>query len=87
MGRDLDVRTRLRAELADCGVQLPEDWTDDAPLISSGTLDSLGLFRLALWVEKEVGCPVDPGAVDIATEWDSIASVVAFVEASRQGEA
>ncbi len=50
------------------------------PLISSGRLDSLALFRLMVWIEQKIGRPVDATAIDIATEWDTVDCVVAFIE-------
>lgn len=83
---DHDLRARLRAELASWGVRLDPDAPDESPLIGSGALDSLALFRLALWIEQELGRPVDPGAFDIATEWDSVSRVVSFVRARRAAD-
>ena len=58
----------------------PEDFT----LISSGVLDSLGLFELSVWIEEKVGRAINPGAFDLRTEWDTPARIVRFVEKARQ---
>lgn len=84
MPAERELAARLRTELAGWGVRLPPDAPDEAPLISSGALDSLGLFRLLLWVEESVGRPVDPSAVDVAAAWDSVAGIVGFVTAARE---
>ena len=62
---------------------MPGDLDDDTPLISSGLLDSLALFDLALWIEDRVGAPVDPEALDIGHQWDSLGRIVTFVEHRR----
>lgn len=77
-------RDELRAALAEWGVRLPQEGGDDVPLISSGVLDSLGLFRLSVWVEQKVGHPIDPTTVDLRNEWDTLASILHFID--RGGE-
>ena len=49
----------------------------------SGILDSLRLYQLILWIEEQVGRPVDPTQFDIASELDTVASITRFVEKSR----
>jgi acyl carrier protein len=58
----------------------------DSPLITSARLDSLQLFQLLLWIEEKVGRKVDATAIDIATEWDTVERIVAFVEGQRARE-
>jgi acyl carrier protein len=53
---------------------------EDAPLISSGVLESTSLVSVALWVEDHIGREMDLSAFDLATEWDSLAAIVDFVE-------
>lgn len=68
-----------------------EGWTStprseiasDTPLLTSGLIDSVGLVHLLLWVEHQLGSSVDATAIDIASEWDTVDRVVAFV-AERQ---
>jgi len=55
----------------------------DTPLLSSGRLDSVGLFQLLLWLERKVGRPIDATAVDMAGEWDTVDAIVAWL--GRQG--
>jgi acyl carrier protein len=59
------------------------DLRDDTPLITSGVFDSLALFDLVAWVEKQCGGPIDPATLDVVSEWNTIANVVAFVERRR----
>jgi acyl carrier protein len=58
---------------------------DDTSLIRSGLLDSLGLFRLALWIEKETGSKLDLESLDPAKEWDTIREILTFVSEHRKG--
>jgi acyl carrier protein len=63
---------------------LPVPVTDDTSLVRSGLLDSLALFRLVLWVEEQTGRPLDPTQVNIRADFDSVASILRFVDGSRQ---
>lgn len=55
-------------------------------LITSGVLDSLGLFELSIWVEERVGRPINPAVLDLRTEWDTPARIIRFIEKARQGQ-
>jgi len=61
------------------------DWPDEAVLVGSGMVDSLGLMELALWVEGRLGAPLDPVSFDLATEWRTVGGVVRFLEQRRAG--
>lgn len=52
----------------------------DTSLIRSGVLDSLGLFRLALWIENEMRCPIDLTSFDITELWDTPDDIARFIE-------
>ena len=77
----------LRIEL----IAAIEDWDQgvggtvepDTRLITSNRLDSLQLVKLMLWIEEKSGRPVDATIVDIASEWDTVDAIVAFVERAR----
>ncbi len=56
------------------------DPMEETSLIRSGLLDSLALFNLALWVEREAGQPFDLTSLDLSREWDTVAGIVEFVE-------
>jgi len=62
---------------------MPPNWDGETSLVRSGILDSLALFRLILWIEEQVGKPVDPTTIDLASELDTIHDVVRFVERNR----
>jgi len=80
-----DHGNELRQLLSTFGVNAAESLSDDAPLISSGMLDSLGLLQLILWVESKTGRTIDPEAVDLARELDSIRLVLAYVGQAGAG--
>lgn len=81
----LDLRDRLLAFLKTQDVKIEElDIREDVSLIRSGLLDSLALFQLSLWVEREVGQPYDLTAFDLSREWDTASGIVGFVETLRE---
>jgi acyl carrier protein len=73
------LRDKVSALLDDCEIELPAGPRESAPLIDSGKLDSLSLFKLALLVENEVGRTIDVGAFDLAKEWNTIDDIVRFI--------
>jgi len=58
---------------------------DDTSLIRSGLLDSLGLFNLALWIEKETGSRLDLSSLDPSNEWETIPDILKFIGEHREG--
>jgi acyl carrier protein len=62
---------------------MPDKWDDNSSLVRSGILDSLALYQLILWIEKQIGKPVDPTQFDLANELDSITDILLFVEKNR----
>jgi acyl carrier protein len=68
-----------------------EDWAPflqgevnrQTPLITSGRIDSLGLFRLVMWIERKVGRPIDVASIEMAKEFDNIDAIVGFVVRER----
>ena len=79
----MSLREELVAFLRDAEVDLPADYDDRTSLLTSGRVDSLALFRLAAWVERAVGAPIDPASFDLAAELETIGDVVRFVERGR----
>jgi acyl carrier protein len=51
--------------------------------VRSGIIDSLALYQLILWIEEQVGKPVDPTKFDLADELDTVTSIANFVEKNR----
>ncbi|MGD9832427.1 MAG: acyl carrier protein [Piscinibacter sp.] len=77
----------LRAALESWGVD-PADLADEhASLLASGVLDSLALFNLSMWLEQQIGAPIDPTSFEVAREWDSIAAILRFIETQRAAPA
>ena len=87
MNRDTDTSARdaFLALATDCG--LDEPVTDETELLASGRLDSLALFRLALWAEEQTGQQLDPTAFEPAIEWATVGRFLAFVERVRRAGA
>ncbi len=77
----MDLRDELLAFLEGCDISLPEDFDDDAPLLSSGTLDSLALFNLVLWIEEKTGRSIDPTQMDVVHAWDSVRRILLYMGA------
>ena len=78
-------REELRTLLLECQIGSDGALDDETPLISSGLLDSLALFRVALWVEAQIGNPVNPSSFNVAEEWDSIQLILAFIDRAASG--
>ena len=80
----LDSRHRLREKLIAVIEASDTDWEgeleDNASLIRSGRLDSLGLFNVTLFVEREIGRPMDFTAFDLAKEWDTVSDILNFID-------
>ncbi len=55
----------------------------DTPLIHSRLLDSLALFHLVEWIEREVGGPLDPSTFDFASDWNTVEEILDFIEKRR----
>lgn len=80
-GDHLDLRERLLAFLKEQDLAIPaSDLKEDTLLISSGLLDSLALYNLTLWVEREAGRSYDLTTVDLSREWDTVTGIAGFVE-------
>ena len=80
IGRPGALREELVALVRSWDLDLGEELRDDTSLIKSGVFDSLALWNLLLWVEKQIGCPVDPTSFDLTEEWDTVADVISFLE-------
>ena len=56
----------------------------ETPLLTSGRLDSVALFQLLLWIEGQVGRPIDVTTIDMPAQWDTVDMIVAFVEREKR---
>ena len=83
-------RESLRKELLDLlpnwGAGVDGNVVDEASLIASGRIDSVGLFELLLWIEEKTGDAIDPGAVDWRREWDTVPGILSYIERCRAGQ-
>ncbi|HEX5467807.1 MAG TPA: acyl carrier protein [Gaiellaceae bacterium] len=57
----------------------PADLGEDTSLIDNGVIDSLGIVKLVLFLEREFGIKVRDEELSPAT-FDSISSIASFVE-------
>lgn len=84
----MELRERLVAFFREQDLMIEEsDLQENRSLIRSGLLDSLALFNLALWVEREAGQPFDLTAVDLSRDWDTVATIVEFVDKLKHKQA
>ena len=77
-----DLPNDLRAFLESCEVPGAAGFGDDTPLLTSGAIDSVALFNLVGWIEARIGRVVDPTAIELPGDWDSISKIVRYVELS-----
>lgn len=73
----------IKTKIRESGKPVPPDFNDETQLVSSGLLESLHLLELALFLEEEIGSPLDLTTLNIDKEWDSISAISKFVERSR----
>lgn len=76
----MSLHERLVGFLKELDLELNNELKEDTSLIKSGLLDSLSLFKLAAWVEQEIGGQVDLTTFNLIEEWDTIADILNFVE-------
>jgi acyl carrier protein len=74
------LREQLARFLMDTGRIPGAELAPDAPLITSGLIDSVTLFSLALWIEEAIGEPVDLTQVVLPAQWDSVEKIIAFID-------
>lgn len=79
----MSLQNRLVTFIGELDVELNCDLREDTSLIKSGLFDSLALFNLALWVEREIDTQVDLTTFDLSKEWDTIADILTFIEKHR----
>src|SRR5262252_5823466 len=77
-----DARRAALLALVRDSVQDASSIDTRTPLISSGLLDSVGLFGVICWVEEQRESEVDATLIDFAIEWDTIEQILEFVDRS-----
>jgi acyl carrier protein len=55
----------------------------ETPVFATELFDSLALMQLVVWVEREIGSPLDAGTLDFSREWATVADISAFIELKR----
>jgi acyl carrier protein len=80
--RDLAARivAYLEGELGIPGAEI----APDMPLFTSGLLDSVGLVRLAAFIEEETGISIPDRDID-PEHFDSVARIEAYVAGRASG--
>jgi len=76
----MPIRDEIYVFLESLGLNLPDDLQDDTALFETGLFDSLALFSLMLWIEEQVGCPIDPSRLALTREWATIDDIVCYIE-------
>jgi len=80
------VRQRLMRFLIDSGRVSQGDLDANLPLITSELIDSVTLFELAMWVEEEIGRPLDLTQLALPDGWDTVDRIIAFIEQEQDGQ-
>jgi acyl carrier protein len=80
----MSLRDELTALIEEWDVERGDHLQEDTSLIRSGLLDSMALFNLAMWIERQIGAPIDPSSFDLSREWDTMSDIVNFIEKRRQ---
>jgi acyl carrier protein len=73
----------VRVFLAALPLKIEAPIGDDDPLISSGLLDSMMLFRLYQEVENRAGRQLNPLELNFEAQWDTIVSIAEFIDEIR----
>lgn len=74
------MRDQLMLVIREGNLDIGQEVEDDTSLIRSGLIDSLGLFQLALWIEKQIDSKLDITSLDPSNDWDTIADILKFIE-------
>ena len=74
-----ELREKLREFICEKTWVEQDELQDDAPLFSSGIIDSLDLLDLVVLVESEINTKVTPGQLTL-DNFDSIDKIIGFSE-------
>jgi acyl carrier protein len=80
------LRQRLMRFLIDSGRVTQRDLDANSSLITSELIDSVTLFELAIWVEEEIGRPLDLTQLALPDGWDTVDRIIAFIEQTQDGQ-
>jgi acyl carrier protein len=64
-------------------LELDIELDDETSLVGSGLLDSMALYELMVFVAERIDPAVDLTEFDLRREWDTVAGVLAFIDAHR----
>lgn len=64
----------------------PSNLRDDTPLRTSGILDSVATLRLVSFVEEQFGIEVEAHEASVEN-FDTIQSIIAFIQSKKSGTA
>jgi acyl carrier protein len=79
----MGLRDEIVALIEESNVDLQCSIDDRTSLIKSGLFDSLALFTLTVWIQKQIGDEMDFTQFDLAEEWDTIDSILTFIKDHR----
>ena len=80
----MTLREQLLEVIRSWNLELEGPLSDDTSLITSGMFDSQALFNLMVWIEAQIGRPIDPASLDFVAEWNTIGDIVRFIERTRR---
>jgi hypothetical protein len=69
--------------LEESGVTVGGELDPTRVLITSGMVDSIALFNLANWIEKQIDGHLDLTSVNITVDWDTPERIAAFITSRR----
>ena len=72
--------------LIDSGRVTQRDLDANSSLITSELIDSVTLFELAIWVEEEIGRPLDLTQLALPDGCDTVDRIIAFIEQTQDGQ-
>jgi acyl carrier protein len=79
----MSIRDELFKMIRSTGAELGAGFDDETSLLRSGVLDSSALFNLILFIEERIDSGVDLTTFDLRQEWDTVSSILAFIEKHR----
>ena len=80
------ITDRVRAYVRDNFLYMRPDWLlqDDAPLLGSGVIDSIGVIELVEFLQREFACAIPEDEITEAN-LGSLSAIARFVHRKRNG--
>jgi acyl carrier protein len=81
------IADRARAYVRDNFLYMRPDWPlkDDAPLLGSGVIDSIGVIELVEFLQREFACSIGEDEITEAN-LGSLGAIARFVHSKRNGK-